>query len=515
MAENSVVPFDTKKTEEKKNDKIIYYNPKHNHELDLNNDKTSTSNQPKNFVTGYIEDTFVDEFQFEQQRKAFHFLGSAKDPSDSNKNDSLIEKNSASTVIGATVLKEKKTDKSEKRKRLKNNDPSDIDNFVGPWAPFVDEIKVSMPSEKEKEEIDEFIAKKKKVVYQKDNKEEEKSTLHIDDPYDYQGRSFLHPPQDLGVNLKSDPESMKCFMPKKCIHTYTGHSKSVTGIRWFPGSAHLFLSCGMDNKIKLWEVYNERRCILTYLGHKQAIRDICFNRTGEKFVSCGYDKALKLWDTETGQCVKRFENRKVAYCVKFNTDAQASHLFLTGMSDKKILCWDSRSGAIVQEYDRHLGAINTINFVDNNRRFVSTSDDKSLRVWEWDIPVDIKYIADPSMHAIPAVSPSPNGKWLACQFMDNKIQAFTCLNRFKLNSKKVFKGHMVAGYACSPDFSPDMSYLISGDADGKIFIWDWKKTNLLKSFKAHDNVCVNVLWHPHETSKILSCGWDNLIKLWD
>jgi len=182
---------------------------------------------------------------------------------------------------------------------------------------------------------------------------------------------------------------------------------------------------------------------------------------------------------------------------------------------KKILCWDTRSGNIVQEYDRHLGAINSITFVDNNRRFVSTSDDKCLRVWEWDIPVDIKYIADPSMHSMPAVSAAPNGKWLACQSMDNKIQAFVCMNRFKMNSKKVFTGHMVAGYACSPDFSPDMSYLVSGDADGKVFIWDWKTTKLLNTFQAHQNVCINVLWHPHETSKLLTAGWDCTLKLWD
>lgn len=185
------------------------------------------------------------------------------------------------------------------------------------------------------------------------------------------------------------------------------------------------------------------------------------------------------------------------------------------MSDKKILCWDTRSGNIVQEYDRHLGAINTVTFVDNNRRFVSTSDDKSLRVWEWDIPVDIKYIAEPGMHAIPAVASAPNGKWLACQSMDNKIQAFACMNRFKLNTKKIFTGHMVAGYACLPDFSPDMSYLVSGDADGKVFIWDWKTTKLLCNFQAHENVCISTLWHPHETSKVLTAGWDCNIKLWD
>lgn len=73
-----------------------------------------------------------------------------------------------------------------------------------------------------------------------------------------------------------------------------------------------------------------------------------------------------------------------------------------------------------------------------------------------DIPVDMKYIADPTMHSMPAVTPAPNGKWLACQSMDNKIVIFSALNRFKINRKKTFSGHMVAGYACQLDFSPDM-----------------------------------------------------------
>lgn len=73
-----------------------------------------------------------------------------------------------------------------------------------------------------------------------------------------------------------------------------------------------------------------------------------------------------------------------------------------------------------------------------------------------DIPVDMKYIADPSMHSMPAVTPSRNQKWLACQSMDNKIVIFSALNRFKMNRKKTFTGHMVAGYACGLDFSPDM-----------------------------------------------------------
>ena len=73
----------------------------------------------------------------------------------------------------------------------------------------------------------------------------------------------------------------------------------------------------------------------------------------------------------------------------------------------------------------------------------------------------------------------------------------------------------MAGYACQLDFSPDMSYIASGDGDGKVFVWDWKTTKLYSKFRAHESVCIGCTWHPHETSKLITCGWDGLIKLWD
>uniref|UniRef100_A0A6Q2ZD88 Pre-mRNA-processing factor 17 n=1 Tax=Esox lucius TaxID=8010 RepID=A0A6Q2ZD88_ESOLU len=445
---------------------------------------------PRNMLSGYAEPAHVNDFMFEQQRRTF-------------------------STFGLTVF-EVGPKKTDKRKKVQGGEADDIDNYLGPWAKYVDEKDSAKPSEEEQKELDEITAKRqKKGRNEEEAPAEEKTILHVKDAYDYQGRSYLHVPQDVGINLRTADTPDKCYLPKKQIHVWSGHTKGVSAIRLFPVSGHLLLSCSMDCKIKLWEVYNERRCVRTFIGHSKAVRDICFNNTGTQYMSAAYDRYLKLWDTETGQCISRFTNRKVPYCVKFNPDEDKQNLFVAGMSDKKIVQWDVRTGEVVQEYDRHLGAVNTITFVDENRRFVSTSDDKSLRVWEWDIPVDFKYIAEPSMHSMPAVTLSPNGKWLACQSMDNQILIFGAQNRFRLNKKKIFKGHMVAGYACQVDFSPDMSYVVSGDADGKLNIWDWKTTKLYHRIKAHDKVCISALWHPHETSKVITCGWDGQIKLWD
>jgi pre-mRNA-processing factor 17 len=91
------------------------------------------------------------------------------------------------------------------------------------------------------------------------------------------------------------------------------------------------------------------------MGHHKAVKDVTFSNDGRKFLSCGYDRQMKLWDTETGawwrwtllrfrwltghlgQCLKAFSNGKIPYVVRFHPDEDKQHIFLAGMSDKKII----------------------------------------------------------------------------------------------------------------------------------------------------------------------------------
>ena len=129
--------------------------------------------------------------------------------------------------------------------------------------------------------------------------------------------------------------------------------------------------------------------------------------------------------------------------------------------------------------------------------------------------VPIKHISDPTLHSMPAVTKSPNDKWLLCQNLDNQITTYSASDRFKLNRKKTFKGHVVAGYACQPGMSPCGNYVMSGDTDGRLWFWDWKSCKVFRKLKCHEQVLISAIWHPIEPSRVATCSWDGTIKYWD
>jgi WD40 repeat protein len=313
------------------------------------------------------------------------------------------------------------------------------------------------------------------------------------------------------------PKSGKtCYIPQKLIHTWVGHRRGVQKILWQPNHANLMLSAGLDGLIKIWDVNGERNCMHTYVGHGAGVRDIAFTNDSKTFVSSSFDKDIKIWDTETGKVKKTISHDKVSYVVKIHPDENKQTLLLVGSSDQKIYQYDINTCEIVQEYNRHLDAVNTITFINQNRWFLTTSDDKTVRLWEFGIPEQIKYVADPSMHSIPFVGTSPDNQWLLLQSMDNKIVTYGAGERIYLNKRKTFRGHSNAGYALQVGMSSDSQFVISGDGGGHCLFWDWKTTKLLGKIKAHAGVCVGATWHPHEISKVATCGWgDSVIKLWD
>lgn len=339
------------------------------------------------------------------------------------------------------------------------------------------------------------------------------STLHKKvDNNSLPTRSWLIPPK----NIKTfDPENYKAFLPKKEIYTYTGHSMAVQAIRYIPKTGHCLLSAAMDGFVKIWDANNSRKCLRTYKGHCKGVRDIAFsNPEGSKFYSCGFDSTVIQWDTEYGKVIGAYSIDATPFCVTVHPDDE--NVFIVGSANKKACQFDARTGKLSIEYNAHQSNVNTATFIDGNRKLVTTGDDKRLVVWEYNIPVPIKQISDPSMHNMPAVVAHPSEKFLLAQAMSNQILVYESSgSRFRFFGGKRFKGHLCSGYAVRPACSPDGRYVVSGDVRGRVFLWDWKTCRNLCTLNGHKSVTMDCQWHPLQPSRLATCSWDGTIKLWD
>lgn len=483
-------------------------------------DGSSTASKRKNLLTGFAEEAFLSEHTFRSKHRAIERRGGPQ-----------REHRSAKT------FKDQSAKLRANREAKGNSSISEgPGSYVGPWARYnrseyatVDEDE-ALASDEEyeivEEETEEDVVASGTVVQPPEvalarRREVEKlgnetTTFHGSQEYDYQGRSFMHIPQDLDIDLRKETGDTTNYIPKKQIHAWKDHKMAVTALQFFPGSGHLLLSASADTTVRIRDVYHDKELLRSYSGHSKAITDACFNTSGTQFLSASYDRMMKLWDTETGTCISKFTTGKTPHVIKFNPDPEHATEFLAGMSDKKIVQFDTRAPSeIVQEYDHHLAAINTITFVDRNRRFITTSDDKSLRAWDYNIPVPIKYIAEPDMYPMTNAAPHPSGKYVAFQSSDNQILVYGANDKFRQNRKKSYRGHNNAGLAIGLDCSPDGQFLASGDSGGYVCFWDWKTCKMYHKLKAGTQATTCVKWHPHETSKLASAGLDGEIRYWD
>ena len=219
----------------------------------------------QNALAGHVEEQAMTEHAFRTQHLTHSILGYSQNPSVDPNAPAILgsveaaEANSYAMLDSVRIPNAKRKELKRKRNPKGDLEAVDGDNaYVGPWAGWADEGPVAVVAEgeeaagdEEESESESEVAVVKKIKPKRGAPGQESSVFHGKSMTDYQGRTYISPPLGEAPHLQSEPGSQESFIPKVCIHTWTGHTNGVSVIRLFPETGHLLLSGSMDTKIKV------------------------------------------------------------------------------------------------------------------------------------------------------------------------------------------------------------------------------------------------------------------------
>jgi pre-mRNA-processing factor 17 len=134
---------------------------------------------------------------------------------------------------------------TKKRKREETGDASVVygaNAYKGPWAKFKEETPSEEDSEDEDgsdddaeneggEPADDEPPLKLATDYEA-NDIGETTQFHGSQLHDYQGRTYMHVPLDLDIDLRGDKSGIKSFWPKNLLHTWKEQQGMILPTIW-------------------------------------------------------------------------------------------------------------------------------------------------------------------------------------------------------------------------------------------------------------------------------------------
>mmetsp|Transcript_28338 Transcript_28338/g.49865 ORF Transcript_28338/g.49865 Transcript_28338/m.49865 type:complete len:297 (-) Transcript_28338:1507-2397(-) len=154
------------------------------------------------------------------------------------------------------------------------------------------------------------------------------------------------------------------------------------------GSTNIILTGCLDGLLKRWEICRENIIGMSIKLFSKPITHIVYLKRTKEILINSLEK--KIYKINKDRLIFKINNGKLFTAILY--DIRFPNSFLTGCSDNNIYEWSTEGEHIVRIYKGHLGLVNSLNFITNSKNFISSSEDKTFRVWHLGIPIRHKEI---------------------------------------------------------------------------------------------------------------------------
>ena len=170
-----------------------------------------------------------------------------------------------------------------------------------------------------------------------------------------------------------EPEAVRVWSPGQGVRTAS-----------FSPDGRRLMTAGDDGTLVLWRVADGVRQ-RTIQAHGEAVNSVAWHPDGNHVISASRDRTLRLW-TIQGQLQATLESGSGSTgSVNWVSFSPEGDWIASASSDNRVRLWN-REGELLQVLDGHTARVNWVSFSPEGRprQLVSASDDRTVRLWQWD-----------------------------------------------------------------------------------------------------------------------------------
>ena len=232
----------------------------------------------------------------------------------------------------------------------------------------------------------------------------------------------------------------------KLIREFIGHRDSMYDAELSP-DGKILATCSYDQKVILWDAASGEQLRLLE-GHNDAIYDVAFSPDGTVLATASGDETAKLWRIEDGLRLDTLHQPQAEqYVVTFSPDGK---YVLAGGADNRIRVWQfiSKKEQVINPlvYARfaHEGAVVDLAFSHDGGFLLSTSEDRSLKLWETEGYTQV-HRYESQADEVSGIAVSPMEAAVTVGRLDGSLQ------RYEIESRKTMQSeNQLAAVAATP-----------------------------------------------------------------
>jgi WD40 repeat protein len=322
----------------------------------------------------------------------------------------------------------------------------------------------------------------------------------------------------------------------QAVRVFRGHTDWVTCVQWCADGLRI-ASGSNDRTVRVWDWEERSTDIRPVLRHRSAVRALAWS-PDSRWVAFAAARSVTVWCTVTSRELWEFRGHHAdVTAVAWSADGA---LVASGAADSCVRVWSIETGLPLLCLKGHASDVQAVRWLpvhDGGGRcaLVSTSDDATARVWEWEadavlsdaqgagLVVDLALGEDEKglpadsgeAHGVrvrvlrghtawvTACALAPSGEWLATASQDRTVRVW---DTREWRPAGELGGHDDAVTAV--DWAPAADRVLTGSLDRAVRVFGWRGGALLSVLRVHHDCVRAVAWHPRDAALIASGGDD-------